>query len=1638
LLLLAPFLTPLTPNPAVAGEIAHTVRLAPGAVDVSGGAVAITDRESHVLRDEGMPALPYLIVNVLLPADERVASHTITETGVAEIAAAFAPPVAPPLLNSEGVAAPPSSLASWSDDGRSFPSVAARYLGTGLLHGRAIASFAVFPVRLHDGSLSSAASIEIRVRTRPASQEEKAVRRLRPRPELDEAVRDRLAHVVVNPEGASAGGSAVAEKRPGGFRPTTFPSLEGSPVDYVIVTTDSLAEKYQRLADFKTVKGVPTVVRTTEWIEANYVNGVDIQETIRTFVIDAYQKWGITYLLLGGDTDQLPARLGASLFLGERIVPVDMYFGCLDGDWNADHDDRFGEPGPTADAPDLRQEVYVGRLPTSTRAEVDLLVDKVIAYESTADAAFTGRVMELAEVLFPLDWTAGEPTTIDGAALAEFVYLQSFTGTPLSVDRKYENYPVFPGSTEETVALSIAALNDGQNHVNHVGHGFRFNMSVGNGSIQNSDADALTNGSPASNFYLLNCTVLAYTYYCLAEHFLRNPNGGAVSCIGANESAFPLASQPYMNEYFWLVFNLDVVNIGEAFVRSRLPRVAIAELGDNADLWTHYIYTILADPEMPLWTRPVQAMSVAHPGGVGMGPAAIAVNVSDAGGPVEGARVCLSKGTEDYEIATTDAGGNASLPFTAESPGDVTIVATAHNRVRYESTIAVTQASSAYVSLAAVALDDTASGTVGNGDGVPDAGETVAVKVDVRNEGAAASGNVSLRLRSNTPGVTVVDSTASVGVVGAGQTASASDAFGVVFDASMADESAAQFSLVVLEDGFETTSDAFVKLVHAPDLTLAVVRVDDSLLGNGDGVVQSGETFHLYFGVKNFGTGAAYGLAAALDNASGGFVMGDSVDAYPDLGPGEDGENLAGFVLTEPDATVENDLSITITDFHGRAYVDTFELRPPAAPGALIFDASLGSDRLQIVWGASPSSDIERYAVYRATTPGGPYMRASVDPVRHTLFLDRGLGATTRYYYVVTAVDSSGNEGPPTSEFSGSTNPAQVEGWPIWMLAETVSSPVIGDIDGDQDYEVVQGDEKVYAWHSNGVEMIDADGNAQTWGLLSTAGNNYVSPIALAPVDGEPGYDIIAASRDTKEIYVFNHQGQVLPGWPQSIERNMRAGLVSGDINADGVREIIAIDERGNLYVFNPDGGEYMDGDNNPGTLGVFKRLPGCVYQYSTPTIADMDMDGWNEIVVGTQGDSVYVFNEDGSSVAGWPVSLLADISGSIAAGDVDGDGDFEIVVSEQAGRVRALRNDGSVLWSRFLPNNLSFAPSPALADLDDDGKLETILPSADRNLYVIRYNGADHPGWPQVYTDQLWTESSPVVADIDFDGILDIVLGDENGVFNGWDAGGNLLAGFPLKMDDAIRGTPTIADFDKDGDTDLIAAGWDKTVRVWDFPRFFNAQKVPWGSFHANLYNDGNTTTDLPTGVMDVAFSWRFRAAGLALEWRLPAEAGYLFDIDRGSVDERGEGVLGRVASAVAVSPDGALRFTDRGVATGERYVYRVSATGDPGRTFTTVPVYIPVSSAALEQNIPNPFNPTTKIVYTVPDGASREVSLVVYDVRGARVRTLVAGAQPGGRHAVEWNGRNDAGERVGSGVYFYRLRQTGFTATRKMLLLK
>ncbi|NIO28033.1 MAG: choice-of-anchor D domain-containing protein [Candidatus Latescibacteria bacterium] len=105
---------------------------------------------------------------------------------------------------------------------------------------------------------------------------------------------------------------------------------------------------------------------------------------------------------------------------------------------------------------------------------------------------------------------------------------------------------------------------------------------------------------------------------------------------------------------------------------------------------------------------------------------------------------------------------------------------------------------------------------------------------------------------------------------------------------------------------------------------------------------------------------------------------------------------------------------------------------------------------------------------------------------------------------------------------------------------------------------------------------------------------------------------------------------------------------------------------------------------------------------------------------------------------------------------------------------------------------------------------------------------------------------------------------------------------------------------------------------------------------------------------------------------------------------------------------------------------------TGVGGDEDPTVP-----DAFALYQNVPNPFNPTTTIAYDVPAGGGR-VRLDIFDVSGRLVRILVDGTQTEGVKRASWDGRNNQGAVVASGVYFCRMTAPEFTQTRKMVLLR
>jgi hypothetical protein len=172
----------------------------------------------------------------------------------------------------------------------------------------------------------------------------------------------------------------------------------------------------------------------------------------------------------------------------------------------------------------------------------------------------------------------------------------------------------------------------------------------------------------------------------------------------------------------------------------------------------------------------------------------------------------------------------------------------------------------------------------------------------------------------------------------------------------------------------------------------------------------------------------------------------------------------------------------------------------------------------------------------------------------------------------------------------------------------------------------------------------------------------------------------------------------------------------------------------------------------------------------------------------------------------------------------------------------------------------------------------------------------------------------------------------------------------------------------------------------------------------------------------------------GIRITWRMEPASGVVgFEIHR---EEEGENGVTKVHSAL-LDPD-TRSFLDKDVTPGTTYNYHMAV------VYTDLGVYTGVEATAtaryphyLAQNAPNPFNPTTKIGYSIP--SPTHVELIVFDVGGRKVATLVDGVvSPAGYHEVEWAGTRDNGNAVASGVYFYRMTAVGKTFSKKLVIVR
>ncbi len=171
----------------------------------------------------------------------------------------------------------------------------------------------------------------------------------------------------------------------------------------------------------------------------------------------------------------------------------------------------------------------------------------------------------------------------------------------------------------------------------------------------------------------------------------------------------------------------------------------------------------------------------------------------------------------------------------------------------------------------------------------------------------------------------------------------------------------------------------------------------------------------------------------------------------------------------------------------------------------------------------------------------------------------------------------------------------------------------------------------------------------------------------------------------------------------------------------------------------------------------------------------------------------------------------------------------------------------------------------------------------------------------------------------------------------------------------------------------------------------------------------------------------------GVRLSWDVEAdEVVQGYRIYRNEENEPETAIVDELLSA------NTREFIDGGARSAMSYEYVLGATREDGSEIRSVPVTVSTPGIPLEllQNAPNPFNPTTQIPFSL-DRASRVV-VRVYDVHGGLVTTLFEGDLSEGRHSLSWNGRDDAGQPVSSGIYIYALTADRKTLSKKMTLLK
>lgn len=1273
-----------------------------------------------------------------------------------------------------------------------------------------------------------------------------------------------------------------------------FPISTGIVPDEIIITSPELESSFTALENWHNKCGLPTAIITTSEISQQYPAS-DLAESIFYYLKDVYNKYGSTYIILGGDVGIIPARYAYYDSHLHVWRPTDLYYSDVykinfpNYNWNGNGNSQYGETGTNGDLLDLGSDHYVGRFPINTINEANTLVAKIIGYEhsSQTNQNYFNNLLFMTGYLSP-----GYADYMGDDINDQIINPLLASNTQLIAWKLYDDPSLgnvitpFDEILNRTTAINNlntggASFGSPFHLVYHMDHSSAYNMGtsskVAHQSLSRDDVLNLSNNPDFQIFFTGGCSPNSFDFNeGISENYMLS-QGGGVAFIGSTATSY---SSDYI--YFKTFCNI-LYNFGNYRIGTTLKAAATYPDYRNR-------IALLGDPMMEIWTNTPSILTTTNPTSIYTGQQTINVtlyglNLNDA------ALICLYKDGEIYvrqNVIGTGSPVAINLDCTPDTPGDLYLTMTSHNYRPLEKTINVISNPGTHLFVSSSTVDDDdVLPSSGNSDGNIDAGETIQLNSSITNQGLTNAPNVTANISTTSTYLAVSQSTSAFGQINSLTTVPGNQSYIINISPNSPDH-----SLAAVTASIQSTlnyTDYLNFEIHAPIPQVNLTHISTSI--NNDNIIDPGDQVHLTFEIYNSGSGKATNITGTISNTSI-YISNVSVPTafFSTISPYMDQSNPIPFefdvVQSYNSQTIL--LSLTLISSLGQQWAYNINLDAPQSISGL--DYTSDNNSISTFWNCVPNA--KGYNIYRSDSPNGNYNKLNSKIIQgFSGYTDLGLNELTIYYYKVSVVSTSGVEGPLSSELKAWTTLPYHVNWPEKTIIPDViggrseGSAVVSDIDIDNNKEVFLTlsdgvnceTGTLMGFYHDREEIFDIDNNPTTVsGFHAYAKSGIQCTPAVGDINNDNIEEIITVTRgdnsdfDRQEIFVNsvidgNNDNKPDLLWSKAIGGPNTRGVVLSDIDNNGSLEIIEKGCWGSpINVINGNGTNYP---------GSWPLSIGCQTGSGMPVACDIDNDGFNEIILGYQTATyenshtdagIYIYNSDGSpyitnnqdglfyKYANNSVYDQMDCVPVFA--DINGDGYTEMIfvsgrLSSLKARVFIMDRLGNFItgWgydSHLIDitavgenHNVLWLPSPCVGDVDDDNQLEICIAEAGK-IYCWKADGsAFNQNFPIDCPNLEQKLFSPLLADVDGDNFVDIIVASNSltGGIYAYHIDGSLITGWPLRIKSST--SPVIDDIDNDGKVEIIASEGN-IIYVWDANG--NANKIEWGTYRHDNHNSG------------------------------------------------------------------------------------------------------------------------------------------------------------------------------------------------------